>query len=491
MLVQIKNLDFTYFGSAEKVFDKVSFSFDTNWRTGLIGRNGTGKTTFFKILTSELEYNGTIISPTDFYMFPFDVNSEDTVVSKLYQNNTLNIDYWKIKREFNLLKLHENIFNRPFNTLSKGEQTKVKLAILFAIEDAFLLIDEPTSHLDIFGRETVSKYLNRKKGFVLISHDRNFINSCVDHIISFNRNSIDVQAGNFDSWENNKKKEDAFEIKEYKEKCKGIVKLSKAIQQKALWAGITEKNKKQNTNSGMTKDKGYIGHKSAKMMRTVKNIKKRREREFDEKEKLLKNIDKSPELKLNHIKHYRNPLIEISNLSCSINDEIIFSDINLCLSSGECLAIQGGNGSGKSSLIKIILGEINSYTGRVDLAPNLKISYIQQDSKKLQGSLKSWAADNEIDESLFKTVLNHLDFSAIQFDLDIENYSEGQKRKVLLATSLSKEAHIFIWDEPLNYIDILSRIQIENLILSYKPTMIVIEHDKAFIKNVATRILEL
>ena len=122
---------------------------------------------------------------------------------ELFQEWRSGEEEWKLFRELHLLNVDENLIYRMFETLSKGEQTKVLLAILFTKEDGFLLIDEPTNHLDMEGRKIVSEYLKNKNGFLLISHDRDFLDGCIDHIISMNRNSIDVQSGNFTSWYEN------------------------------------------------------------------------------------------------------------------------------------------------------------------------------------------------------------------------------------------------------------------------------------------------
>ena len=119
------------------------------------------------------------------------------------------------------------------------------------------------------------------------------------------------------------------------------------------------------------------------------------------------------------------------------------------------------------------------------------ISYCAQDTSSLHGTIREYAAENEIDETLLMAVLRKLDFSRIQFEKKIEDYSGGQKKKVLIAGSLCKRAHLYIWDEPLNFIDVFSRMQIEELILKFKPTMILVEHDRAFMENVATRVVEI
>lgn len=141
--------------------------------------------------------------------------------------------------------------------------------------------------------------------------------------------------------------------------------------------------------------------------------------------------------------------------------------------------------------MKLIIGEQLSYSGRFSKAAGLKLSYVSQDTSFLSGGLKSYAKANDIDETLFKTILYKLDFSRIQFEKDMELFSNGQKKKVLIAKSLCENAHLYIWDEPLNYVDVISRIQIESLILEYKPTMLFVEHDKQFCENIATSIINI
>ena len=121
------------------------------------------------------------------------------------------METWALCRELSLLEVEEEVLYRPFSTLSQGEQTKVLLALMFLMEGRFLLVDEPTNHLDLHGREVVSRYLSRKHGFILVSHDRSFLDSCVDHVLSLNRTGLEVQQGNFSSWWKNKEYRDQFE----------------------------------------------------------------------------------------------------------------------------------------------------------------------------------------------------------------------------------------------------------------------------------------
>ena len=146
---------------------------------------------------------------------------------------------------------------------------------------------------------------------------------------------------------------------------------------------------------------------------------------------------------------------------------------------------------GKSSLLKLIIGKKIEYSGELKISNDLKISYVEQNTENLKGNLKEFSRTNTVDESIFKAMLSKMGFSNSDFEKHIEEMSEGQKKKVLIAKSISENANIYIWDEPLNYIDILTRLQIEEAILKYKPTMIFIEHDETFIKNIAKKVIKL
>lgn len=127
------------------------------------------------------------------------------------------------------------------------------------------------------------------------------------------------------------------------------------------------------------------------------------------------------------------------------------------------------------------------HTGELKISSGLQISYVSQDTSNLKGDLSDFASEHDIDESLFKAILRKLDFQRVQFEKDISSFSSGQKKKVLIAKSLCEKSRLMIWDEPLNFIDVISRMQIENLLLKYKPTILFVEHDRAFCENIATK----
>jgi lincosamide and streptogramin A transport system ATP-binding/permease protein len=183
--------------------------------------------------------------------------------------------------------------------------------------------------------------------------------------------------------------------------------------------------------------------------------------------------------------------VELKNISIFYDEKLACEDVSFTIKQGDRIALCGKNGSGKSSILKLICGEKLTYTGNLTKGNQLKISYVSQDTSFLKGNLTEYAANNNIDESLFKAILQKLDFTRVQFEKDISNFSGGQKKKVLIAKSLCEKAHLNIWDEPLNFIDIISRMQIEELLLEFTPTILFVEHDSVFCDNIATKKVDL
>ena len=192
-LINIVNLTFSYEGSFNNIFENVSFQIDTNWRLGFTGRNGRGKTTFLKLLLGKYEYSGIISSNISFEYFPYEVSDSASYAIDVIHEISPSAQDWEIMRELSLLNVSDDVLYRQFITLSKGEQTKALLAALFLKENSFLLIDEPTNHLDAAGRTILSDYLKRKHGFILVSHDRVFLDNCIDHILAINKTNIEIQ----------------------------------------------------------------------------------------------------------------------------------------------------------------------------------------------------------------------------------------------------------------------------------------------------------
>ncbi len=481
--IKITNLTFCYDGSYDNVFEDVSISLDTDWKLGLIGRNGKGKTTFLKLLLGAYAYCGRIDTTMPFQYFPFAIEDNTLLTLQVIDNIGNDYAYWELCKELSLLQVSEDVLYQPFNTLSYGEQTKVLLATLFIGGERFLLIDEPTNHLDLAGRQLVSKYLNRKKGFILVSHDISFVDRCVDHILSINKTTIDVQKGTFTSWQQNKDYKDQFELGKNERLKRNIKRLEKSSLRTAGWSDQIESSK-----IGGGAAKGYIGHKSAKMMKRAKSIEARKEKEIEEKSKLLKDIETTDDLIIKPLSYFKETVLEVNDVAIVYGEVAICKPITLTVKKGEKVAVVGKNGCGKSSLIKLLIGENIKHSGTCNLGSQMKVSYIPQGTDHLFGTLKAYAKNEGLDETIFKSTLKKLDFDEIQFEKDIKDFSEGQKKKVLLAKSISEDAHLYIWDEPLNFVDVLSRVQVEKMIVENEMTLLFIEHDEQFVDKIADKI---
>lgn len=503
-LIEVSDLSFTYEGSSDPVFEHVSFRMDTDWKLGLVGRNGRGKTTLLRLLMGGPEYTGSIVSHVMFDYFPYPVSGPERMAYEVLEDlpGSSGCEFWQLQREMERLRLPEEVLYRSFETLSHGERTKLLLAALFLQEGHFLLIDEPTNHLDGEARRLVSQYLSKKKGFLLVSHDRAFLDGCVDHVLALNRNGPEVQKGNFSSWYENKQRQDASELARQDKLKKDIRRLQAAARQTGAWADRVEDSKigrhpvEEETFIGT---RAYLGEKSRKMQQRRKNLERRQQQAIREKEGLLKDLETVEDLKLFPLQGHWARLAELDQVTVFFGETSLgCGPQSFILAPGERIALQGGNGCGKSSLLRLILqaaggvqpGELR-YQGRLRTAAGIKISWVPQDASFLAGSLKDYASLCGIEESLFFALLRKLDFTREQLEKPMESFSAGQKKKVLIARSLCEQAHLYIWDEPLNYIDLYSGIQIEDLILKFSPTMLFVEHDEAFVRKVATGIVSM
>ena len=454
-VIKIEDLTFSYPSGTENVFEHVSFQLDSDWKLGFIGRNGRGKTTLLKLLAGEYPYCGKIVSSVSFRYFPYPVKDKGKSTEEVLAEVSPDVEEWRRLRELSLLGVDENCLKRPFETLSNGEQTKVLLAALFGGEEQFLLIDEPTNHLDLRAREQVSSYLNKKKGFIVVSHDRSFLDGCIDHVLSLNRAGIEVCSGNCSSYLRNFAQQQERERRQ-NDKLQGeIRRLQESKSRTAGWADAVEKSKFGTLDSGLKADRGYVGHKSAKMMKRAKSIEQRQERAIEQKSALLKNTEVESPLKLMPLSYRSERLVSFSDVVPYYGERAVCAPLSFSVGSG------------------------------------LIISYVPQGIAHLKGSLHAFAAEKGIDKSLLFAVLHKMGLRDEHLEAELSSLSDGQKKKVLLAGSLCERAHLYIWDEPLNFIDLLSRIQIEELIEEFQPTMLFVEHDKAFTGHIATRVVSI
>ena len=333
---KVSDLTFSYEGSYEPIFEHVSFTLDTSWKLGFIGRNGKGKTTFLNLLLGKYEYSGTISMDVPCDYFPYETlpGDGDKTADELMDTWKPGVESWRVMRELSELDVDAGLLYRPIGTLSFGEKTKVMLAVLFAGENDFLLIDEPTNHLDKEAREIVKQYLSGKKGFILVSHDRDLLDACVDHVLVLQRSTIEVQSGNFSSWWENKERADSFAKAENDKHAKEIRRLKSSMDQSQRWASKGESTKigfdpvKEHDRSVSTRS--YIGSKTKKMESRVKAYEQRMEKSIKEKEGLLSDVEQIRDLSLSPLKHVKKRLVEAQDLSLRYadSDEPVFTGLS-------------------------------------------------------------------------------------------------------------------------------------------------------------------
>ena len=524
--IKVSDLTFSYEGTADTVLENVNFNIDTDWKLGMIGRNGKGKTTLLRLLMGEYKAEGSITASVRFDYFPYRVSPDDMkkTAEELREKWKPGVESWQVLIQMNQIGMDAECLYRPFGTLSFGERTRVMLAVLFAAENEFLLIDEPTNHLDREARDIVKDFLGKKKGFILVSHDRDLLDGVCDHVLVLNRKTIEVQAGNFSSWWENKERSDAFAEAENEKHRKEIGKLRAAADRSNRWAIKSENSKIgydpiKETDRNIS-SRSYIGAKTKKMQSRVKSFEKRIDREIEEKEGLLQDVERVTDLKLEPLQYHKEVLVHAMDLSLRYEgaEEPLFTGLRFQVRRGERVVLSGPNGCGKSSIITAILqksrqsgqtekrekrensessesGENRKsdliVAGTLEVAGGLVISYINQDTSFLKGTLREFCKDRGMNETLLLAVLRQLDLGREQFTKPMEDFSEGQKKKVLIASSLITPAHLYVWDEPLNYIDVFSRMQIEKLIRDFRPTMLLVEHDVRFREQVATEVVRL
>lgn len=493
--IDVNQVSFSYGGSGLTLFDEVSLNIQTEWKLGLIGRNGRGKTTFFNLLQNKLPYSGQITHQEEFVYFPQYVSDETKytydIIDELNQ-----CELWEVEKELSLLGLESDVLWRPYSSLSGGEKTKVLLAMLFADTDRFPLIDEPTNHLDMEARQQVADYLKQKRtGFIVISHDRIFIDEVCDHIMSIDKSKIEIIQGNYSSYQFQKDRQDSTEKAQNDKLQKEVSRLKETATKKSQWSTSREGDKYGKShvkNSGSVGGTGFIGARAAKVMKKSKVLERRMASEIEEKEQLLKNIEFIDPLTMNIQETHHKTFLRLEDVSLSFDGEALFNPVTFEIEKGDIVVLKGGNGSGKTSLIKAILNQFEGeMTGEMTAFDEENWSLVRQNYAQNTGTITDFCKKHDLDREMFLSNLRKLGMERELFNNKIEHLSMGQRKKVELAKSLTQASSFYLWDEPLNYLDLFNYEQLEEVILEKNPTMLIVEHDQLFVDKIATKIIEL
>lgn len=522
--ITINKMSYYYEDFYNPVYENINLVIKTEWKLGLIGRNGRGKTTLLKLLTGELEPTaGNIGIPVEVEYFPYEntcgytltrdiikenvgklKSMEDTMEAIISQNDEARFDEYamlqeqyleldgyemesKILKEMDEMGLDSTLLEREFETLSGGEKTRIMLLTLFLRKKSFVLLDEPTNHLDDEGKEAVIAYLQKKKGFIVVSHDRSFLDKVIDHVISINKKDITIEKGNYTSWKYNKDKKEEFELRTRERLEEEIAQLERSAKTSRTWAELGNMQKYQFASHGRANGvETYMKQAKRSETRVQDNI--------DKKKQLLQNYEEVKPL----VMHQKNDieekcLIRIKELGFKYaeGEKQIIKGFNFEVHAGDRIWIKGKNGVGKSTLLKLLSGVLPDKA--IEYAEGLHIAMVAQEPAWKKGYIKE-GFEGIIANPVYERFLELCDYFELPenfLERPLETYSSGELKKVNIARALAEENHIILFDEPLNYMDTYLSEQLEAAILKYQPTIIFVEHDSYFGQAIATRTIQL
>ena len=513
--IQVNNL-VKSFEVGKNVLDGLTFQVDQGERVGLLGRNGAGKTTLFKILTGELDYDeGSVVIGqgrrvgliSQIPVYPAGYTVEDVLRSAFSRLESLAEEmralearmaagesdpailkrYGTLSERFeafggydtdvavnkiaNGLSISDSQRSQLFDSLSGGEKTRVNLGRLILEDTDILLLDEPTNHLDLHATEWLEEYIRGFHGTVVtISHDRYFLDRTVTRVIEIQDGRAEFYSGNYSFYAVEKERRYQERMKQYEKEQAKIAQLEKAAEQLRVWAFM-----------GMDKTyrRAISMEKRIERMRTTSKPTKARKMDA----------------RFSSAEFHGDEVLGIRNVSKSYGDKKLFENVSLKVEGGERIALIGDNGTGKSTLIKMIVGELYPDEGRIKTGPQVKEAYLPQivhfDHPDWNLVENMMAAKRGLSAQSARNRLAAYDFRGEDVLKPVSVLSGGEQSRLRLCMLMDDEINFLILDEPTNHLDIDSREWIEEAVEAYDGTLLFVSHDRYFINRFATRIWEL
>lgn len=466
----------------EVVLDFERFSMYEGEKIGLVGVNGAGKTTLLKILSGEIKPEmGTVKKECDVFFFEqFEDENKD---EKLIVHN------WEVDgREASLMGIKEQLWQ---DTVSGGESTRIKLAKLFGSDKAVAFIDEPTANLDRKGIVLLTEKLREIDTFILISHDRELLNSVCNRIVEVSFGKLDDFNGNYDDYlavKEERTKREWTEYEQYQAEKKRLNSVYYAKKEKAR--DIERKSSKLSSSEAKAIaliSTRKIEDKAKSMENSAKNVLKRIEH-MDKKEK-PKEVQKiRPDFRLTNPPENRF-VIRGENINFAYDEHIIFEDASFIIPNKSKVAIIGDNGAGKTTLLNMIKEQ-----NGISVVPGAKIGYCTQNLSMLKESKTVLENIMEVSiqkDDIARMILARLLLTERDINKKVGDLSGGQKMKLAFAMLFVSNVNLLILDEPTNYMDIPSIEALEELFSEYEGTLIFVSHDARFVDRIATIKLEI
>ncbi len=468
-LLQLQNA-YKSFGK-KNLFQGASFAVNSDEHIGVIGPNGAGKTTLFKILTDQEDLDsGEVIKAKSLrlgYLAQYDNWKEGQTVEDYLSQSEISLPLWKLQSLGVSLGVSLDMFTRPIEDLSGGYRMRCKLLYLIGQEPNLMLLDEPTNYLDLETTLVLEKFLQSYEGaFLLISHDREFLRRTTDHIVEVESGEITKYNGNID---------DYFD--------------QKTLLRTQLEAQASSQQKKREQ---VLEFVSRFGAKASKAKQAQSRLKS-----LDRMEKIeLKDLPVEASIKIPPPSHSGKVILQTQNSHFGYGDKIILKNVNYILNNGDHIAVVGLNGAGKSTFLKTMAGVIPPVKGSVELGYQASIGYYAQHvaenldpTKTVIEEIQTKAHPSIIPQDALN-MAGSLLFSGDDVKKKISMLSGGEKSRVALGQILLQKAPCLILDEPTNHLDFQTVEAMTQALVNYKGTVVVVSHDRSFIKRVGTKILE-
>lgn len=474
MLLEVDSIKKEFNGHI--VLDGISFTIGDKEVISLVGENGSGKTTLLKIIAGLEEADSGSVRKQ-----PKDATVNYVPQAPEEENLKLTPVEMGISTEA-LIKLGiSHLENSPLGNLSSGERTKVYLARLISQEADLLLLDEPTNHLDIEALEWLEDYLVDYQGSVLlVSHDRRFLDNLSQRTLELKDGKIKVYGGNYSFYRNQKAVEEEAQRRAYVVQQKKVKRITEEIREvKANVQGLETRT------SGTDH---YVRRKAAKAAKGALAMAKRLEKELTESD-----IQKpEPDFELSAI---FKPKTESSQTVVYIRDATktydngrgVAEPFNLLINKGEKVALLGPNGCGKTTVIKLLMGDEKPNGGKVEVGNNVEIGYLPQEQKSLGSDstiIDNIITSTKLDRTSAYKLTRRFLFDDEDLRTSVKSLSSGQKSRLPIAKIMASGANFIILDEPTNHLDIPAREALEKAVVSYTGTLLVISHDRYFLETI-------
>lgn len=467
---------------------------EKNDKIGLIGSNGTGKTTLSKIITGNLEYDSGKLEYTSsnikieylsqFYEGLKDISVNNDILNKFKRNKDKEI---KFKKSLEASGFTKDKWVNKINTLSGGEKTKLMLCEIFTKDFDLLILDEPTNHMDIYGQKWLENEINKlNKTVIIISHDRYFLDNTVSIIWELSHIGLKKYNGNYSSYKLQKEEEEKSIFKEYEKQDKKIKHLNKIIDERRIWFEKAHKAAGQND---------FLRSKAKKHVSVLRAKEKELERiEKERVEKPKKTVPPYFNIINKKFINKKTPkfLIKVIGLNKKYKENI-FEDVSFNMMKRDKIALIGSNGTGKSTLLKILKGIDKEYTGELSVNPSLSIGYFSQELDNLyynKNVIENVMLSNHINITEARNLLASLLFKGNDIYKEVKDLSMGEKARVAFAKIILEGVNVLVLDEPTNYMDIESKEALEEVFKEFMGCIIFASHDRYFINAISNKILE-